>query len=50
MGVVNRIPSMAVGRAHGGNNHTLTEWAQIESARIGAKQIILLAAALTQPD
>lgn len=50
VGVVNGIPSIAVGRAHGGDNHTLREWANIESARIGTKQIILLAAALTEPE
>lgn len=46
VGVVNGIPSIAVGRSHGGNQHTLQEWSDIESAKIGTKQIILLAAAL----
>lgn len=49
VGVVNGIPSVSVGRAYGGNNHTLKEWANIESARIGTKQIVLLAAALAEP-
>lgn len=49
VGVVNGIPSVSVGRAYGGDNHTLREWANIESAKIGTKQIILLAAALTEP-
>jgi acetylornithine deacetylase/succinyl-diaminopimelate desuccinylase-like protein len=47
-GVVRGIPSVAVGRAYGGNQHTLTEWSDIESARIGTKQIILLTAALAE--
>ena len=50
VGVVNGIPSVAVGRTNGGNNHTLTEWAEIESARIGTKQIVRLGAALTEPN
>jgi acetylornithine deacetylase/succinyl-diaminopimelate desuccinylase-like protein len=45
-GVVRRIPSVSVGRAYGGDQHTLSEWSDVESARIGTKQIILLAAAL----
>ena len=47
-GVVRGIPSIAVGRAYGGSQHTLTEWSDIESARIGTKQIILLTAALAE--
>ena len=49
-GVVRGIPSISVGRAYGGNQHTLTEWSDIESARIGTKQIILLTAALAELD
>ncbi|MCC6365114.1 MAG: M20/M25/M40 family metallo-hydrolase [Bryobacterales bacterium] len=49
-GVVNSIPSISTGRARGEGQHTLGEWADIDSARIGAKQIVLLAAALTEPD
>ena len=45
-GVVRGIPAISVGRARGGNQHTLREWADIVTARIGTKQIILLAAAL----
>lgn len=47
-GVVRRIPSISVGRSYGGNQHTLTEWSDIESARIGTKQIVLLTAALAE--
>lgn len=46
--VVRKIPAVAVGRAYGGNQHTLSEWADMESARIGAKQVVLLAAALAE--
>ena len=46
VGVVQGIPSIAVGRARGGDQHTLQEWSDIESAKIGTKQIILLASAL----
>jgi len=48
-GVVRGIPSVSVGRGLGGDQHTLREWATAESARIGTKQIILLAVALTEP-
>jgi tripeptide aminopeptidase len=47
-GVVRRIPSIAIGRARGGDQHTLREWADAESARVATKQLILLAVALTQ--
>ena len=47
-GVVQGIPSIAVGRARGGDQHTLQEWSDIETAKIGTKQIILLAAALAE--
>lgn len=49
-GVVAGIPSISIGRALGEGQHTLGEWANIDSARIGTKQIILLAAALTDPE
>ena len=48
VGVVNGVPSIAVGRSRGGDQHTLQEWTDIESAKIGTKQIILLAAALAE--
>lgn len=47
-GVVQGIPSIAVGRSRGGDQHTLQEWTDIESAKIGTKQIVLLAAALAE--
>lgn len=49
-GVVRRIPSISVGRAYGGDQHTVSEWADIASAKIGTKQIILLGAALAGLD
>lgn len=45
-GVVRGIPSVSVGRSRGGDQHTLREWADVPSAKIGTKQIILLAAAM----
>ncbi len=48
VGVTRGIPSIAIGRSHGGNQHSLTEWADIESSRVGTKQIVLLALALTE--
>jgi acetylornithine deacetylase/succinyl-diaminopimelate desuccinylase-like protein len=47
-GVVQGIPSIAVGRTRGGDAHTLQEWSDIESAKAGTKQIVLLAAALAE--
>jgi acetylornithine deacetylase/succinyl-diaminopimelate desuccinylase-like protein len=48
VGVVRGVPSIALGRSRGGDQHTLQEWSDIESAKIGAKQIILLTAALAE--
>jgi acetylornithine deacetylase/succinyl-diaminopimelate desuccinylase-like protein len=47
-GVVAGIPSISIGRSRGGDQHTLQEWSDVASARIGTKQIVLLAVALTQ--
>ncbi len=47
-GVLRGVPSVSVGRARGGSQHTLSEWADIETAKTGTKQIILLAAALAE--
>jgi acetylornithine deacetylase/succinyl-diaminopimelate desuccinylase-like protein len=46
--VVSGIPAISNGRSRSGNQHTVTEWADIETARIGTKQIILLTAALAE--
>ena len=48
-GVVRGIPSIAIGRSRGGDQHTLQEWSDVQSARVGTKQIILLAVALAEP-
>ena len=39
VGVLQGIPSISVGRSRGGDQHTLQEWTDIESAKIGTKQI-----------
>jgi tripeptide aminopeptidase len=44
MGVVRKIPSIAIGRSYGGNQHTLTEWAHWPSALPATKMMVLLAA------
>jgi acetylornithine deacetylase/succinyl-diaminopimelate desuccinylase-like protein len=44
VGVVMGIPSISIGRAYGGNQHTLTEWADRPSALLGAKLALLLGA------
>lgn len=44
IGVVAGVPSIAIGRAYGGNQHTLTEWADGPSALLGTKLTLLLAA------
>ena len=49
VGVVNKIPSISVGRSRGGAQHTLQEWAHVDSAKTGAQQLLLLAVALTEP-
>lgn len=48
VGVTRGVPSIAIGRARGGNQHSLSEWADIESARRGTKQIVLLAVSLAE--
>jgi tripeptide aminopeptidase len=44
VGVVRKIPSIAIGRSYGGNQHTLSEWAHWPSALPATKMIVLLAA------
>jgi tripeptide aminopeptidase len=45
-GVVRGIPSIAVGRYLGGDQHTLSEWADIPSALPATQAILLLAVSL----
>lgn len=47
VGVVRGIPSISIGRAFGGNQHTLSEWAQWPSALPATKMVLLLAVALS---
>jgi acetylornithine deacetylase/succinyl-diaminopimelate desuccinylase-like protein len=49
-GVLRGIPSVAVGRGRGGKQHTLSEWAEIKSAEVATKQIVLLVASLAELD
>lgn len=44
VGVVRKIPSIAIGRAYGGDQHTLSEWADWPSALPATKLVVLLAA------
>jgi acetylornithine deacetylase/succinyl-diaminopimelate desuccinylase-like protein len=46
VGVIHGIPSVAIGRSHGGNQHSLTEWADVNSDKTGTKQVLLLAVSL----
>lgn len=48
VGVVNGIPSVSIGRAFGGNQHSLSEWANEASARVGTKQLLLVVLALAE--
>jgi len=43
IGVVRGVPSIAIGRSKGGNQHTLTEWADGPSALPATKLVLLLA-------
>ncbi|MBI4538371.1 MAG: M20/M25/M40 family metallo-hydrolase [Gemmatimonadetes bacterium] len=44
-GVVRGIPAIAIGRAHGGDQHTLSEWADGPSALPATKAVLLIAVA-----
>ncbi len=48
VGVELGIPSISTGRAFGSDQHTLRESSEIDSAYLGTKQIVLLAAAMAQ--
>lgn len=43
VGVVAGIPSISIGRSYGGDQHTLSEWADWPSALLGTKLTLLLA-------
>jgi hypothetical protein len=46
VGVVRGIPSISVGRSFGGNQHTLSEWADRPSALKATKMVLLLATSM----
>lgn len=48
VGVVRGIPSVAIGRSRGGNQHSLSEWADVASAKLGTKQMLLVVTALAE--
>jgi acetylornithine deacetylase/succinyl-diaminopimelate desuccinylase-like protein len=48
VGVVRGIPSVSIGRSYGGNQHSLSEWADEASARVGTKQLMLVVMALAE--
>jgi tripeptide aminopeptidase len=45
-GVVRGIPSIAIGRGRGGDQHTLSEWAEEASALQATRMVLLLAVSL----
>jgi len=47
MGVIRRIPSIAIGRSYGGNQHTIHEWADWKSALPATKLLLLLAVTMS---
>jgi tripeptide aminopeptidase len=49
-GVVRGIPSISVGRSRGGDQHTLSEWADAPSALGGTQAVLLLAVSLSGLD
>jgi acetylornithine deacetylase/succinyl-diaminopimelate desuccinylase-like protein len=48
VGVEMGIPTIAVGRTFGGDQHTLQEWAEIKPLYLATKQLVLLAYALAE--
>ena len=48
VGVVKGIPSVAIGRSRGGNQHSLSEWADVASAKLGAKALLLVLVSLAE--
>lgn len=46
MAVTRGIPAISVGRAHGGDQHTLSEWADRDSALPATRMLLLLAVSL----
>jgi acetylornithine deacetylase/succinyl-diaminopimelate desuccinylase-like protein len=48
VGVVHNVPSVSIGRAKGGNQHSLSEWADEASAKFGAQSLLLIVIALAE--
>jgi acetylornithine deacetylase/succinyl-diaminopimelate desuccinylase-like protein len=48
VGVVQHIPSVSIGRARGGNQHSLSEWADEASAKVGAQSLLLIVISLAE--
>jgi len=48
VGIVHNIPSVSIGRAKGGNQHSLSEWADEASAKFGAESLLLIVVALAE--
>jgi tripeptide aminopeptidase len=44
------IPAIAMGRSHGGDQHTLREWAHVPSASPAAQAILLVAVSMAELD
>jgi acetylornithine deacetylase/succinyl-diaminopimelate desuccinylase-like protein len=45
-GVVRGVPSISIGRSNGGDQHTLSEWSEIESALPATKIALMIALAM----
>jgi tripeptide aminopeptidase len=48
VGIVHGVPSVSIGRARGGNQHSLSEWADEASAKVGAESMLLIVVALAE--
>jgi len=48
VGIVHNVPSVSIGRAKGGNQHSLSEWADEASAKFGAQSLLLIVIALAE--
>ena len=42
------IPAIAIGRGRGGDNHTLSEWAEVQSTLVATKALLLLAVSMAE--
>jgi hypothetical protein len=44
--VVRGVPSISIGRSNGGDQHTLSEWSEIDSALPATKIALMIAIAM----